>query len=87
MVRPTAEEAVKTLTSFVNSIGTPDYKEFAKELMKSHPTLQQSVMSLICECIKQWSELKFVDGRNRDTVGLCKKIIKECGDEMHLRYI
>jgi hypothetical protein len=80
MERKSTEEVVQTLSDFVNSFNC-EYEDFAKEVMGEHRTLQQNIMRLFIATIQEWAKQENFDLRNEDTVKLCKRIIKEFGDD------
>lgn len=75
--------AVDTLAHLVNSTDTHE-KEFADEVMKLHPTLQQSVMDCFLSCIKLWAEKYdkgWYDLRNEQTCKVAKAIISNVDND------
>jgi hypothetical protein len=73
--RETAEKMANDILDFVNSYGF-DQETFAKTIAKGHKTLQQSVMRLFLETIKEMSMVP-PDARNEATVELAKVITAE----------
>jgi hypothetical protein len=68
---------VDSLAHLVNSTDTHE-KEFADEIMKLHPTLQQSIMECFLSCIKLWADKYdkgWYDLRNEQTCNLAKEIM------------
>ena len=72
------------LLTFVNSYGF-DRETFAKTICKGHRTLQQSVMRLFIEMIREMSKNSY-DDRNEASVELAKRIM-EIADGFPLPFI
>jgi dihydrodipicolinate synthase/N-acetylneuraminate lyase len=72
-LEPTADNALKTLSNFVNIMGH-DSKEFADLLMHEHRTLQQQIMELFLHCCHAWAKQQSWDPRNEHTIKLAKEI-------------
>jgi protein-disulfide isomerase-like protein with CxxC motif len=53
-----------------------DAESFAKRVVCSHPTIQQSALRLFFSVIETVAAQKYVDGRNERSVGLCKRIVE-----------
>ena len=87
MDRKDTKEIVNTLSRFVNVYGNGHYKEFAKEMMYEHRTLQQNCMRLFMSVIKEWSEQKSYDARNEATILLSRKIMESVKDDNYLPFI
>lgn len=69
-----AEKMAGQLLEFVNSYGH-DTDTFAKVIARGHKTLQQSVMRLFIDTIREMAEVT-PDDRNVETVKLAKEILK-----------
>lgn len=83
-----AKEAVEKLSRMVNCFDDSAVaKAFAENMLRQHPTLQQSMMRVIVETIKAWSETKWFDLRNEATVKLSQKIVEEVGEDFFLPFI
>lgn len=84
-----AERLVNDFAEFVNSFNF-DADEFAKNVMKEHRTLQQSMFQVMIVTMREWAknyESGRYDLRNEDTVKLCYEIVKEFDDKMFTRFI
>lgn len=77
--------AAKELESMVNSYSREDtkflFRGFADGFRRTHPTLQQDAMRGFLEVIRSVAENTMVDGRNRGTVELAKRIVKVIDEE------
>ncbi len=67
-----AVQIANDLLDFVNVYGYQS-RAFAETICRGHRTLQQSVMRLFMETIRQLSEVPY-DERNEATVALAKEI-------------
>lgn len=82
------EEMGQMFDEFVNSSGKVKMEAFATFVTtRLHRTLQQSVMRMFWMSIEKWAAQTNFDLRNEGTVNLCKKIVKECGDNAHLPHV
>lgn len=79
----TGKEMAEMLDEFANGAGREQIPAFVEQLtMRTHRTLQQSIMGLFVACIEAWAEDKGGhDGRNEATVKLAKKMIDGTGDK------
>jgi hypothetical protein len=77
---------VEALSHFVNNYSCPN-KDFAKQVMNEHRTLQQSMMRLFIATIEEWAKQEYFDLRNEDTIMLSRKIMKAIEGECYLRFI
>lgn len=90
--REEAKKAVRVLSDYVNNMGH-NPRAFAEEVSREHRTLQQSMFGVMLECIKMWSEEKYFDLRNEDTVTTCKRLQefleeeRKSGRSGYLRFI
>ena len=67
-------QMAKLLADFANGALCDD-QGFAEEItLRTHRTLQQSLMSLFLKTIKAWSEMETWDKRNEATIQLAKKM-------------
>lgn len=89
MEKKTGKEMAEQFINFVNSFSI-DKKGFVEGITSSHRTLQQSVFSLMLDCIKTWSDMyesQTYDGRNEDTCKLCNQIYHQFKDIWFVRFI
>lgn len=72
----TSDEAVITMTNYVNSF-TCDYDEFAQKMGMEHPTLQQNFTKLCCAWLRHLATTDYWDARNKASVDFAKSIKDE----------
>ena len=83
-----AKETINKLSNLVNGFNDQEVSEALSEcVMREHRTLQQSMMRFFAHQIKVWSETEHYDLRNEGTIMLCKKIMKEVGEDSFLPYV
>jgi hypothetical protein len=77
---------VEALSNFVNNYSCPN-REFAKQVMNEHRTLQQGMMRLFIATIEEWAKQEYYDLRNEDTIMLSRKIVETIQGESYLRFV
>jgi len=79
------KDITKMMSDKLNCMGPRDnIKEFVKYISKEHRTLQQIFFKTFMKTIKMWAEMKklgYYDDRNKATVELSERIVKEVGEE------
>jgi len=84
--RMDGQELAESVLNFVNGFN-PNTYVFIETILCDHPTLQQSVIRLVFELLKAMSAQTYVDARNERAVEMCKRIVSQFGDDMHLPLI
>ena len=84
------EKSIDHLSNALNNFNTGDQiKLFFELFTRKHRTLQQNFFRMLCQFIIDYSEQKYYDDRNLDSINFCKKlkayIIKN--DLNYFRYV
>mgnify|MGYP003152810421 CR=1 FL=1 len=80
-----AKALVATLSKYVN-VMSHSKEEVAKEILREHRTIQQSMFGLMLYVIEQWSKQEHYDLRNEYTIQSSKKIMEVMIDS-HMPFI
>ena len=80
-----AKALVDMLSKYVN-VMSHSRDEVAKEILREHRTLQQSMFGLMLYVIEQWSKQENYDLRNEYTIQSSKKIMEVMIDS-HMPFI
>lgn len=70
------EKMAEQITDFVNGAREKDYEDFAKAMVKQHPTLQQSFTRLVYEFLEKQADNVLFDLRNQSSVEFAKAVRK-----------
>lgn len=83
------QKLAEDMLSYVNGASRSDFHDVLDRLDHGHRTLQQALMSLIVEIIRDYARKGpyEYDGRNEATVKLCKAIVERCGNELYLPFV
>lgn len=68
------KQMAKEMSNFVNCFGNSHQKEFVKQMILEHNTLQQSFTRLCIMWFQQLAETKYYDARNEASVELAKQL-------------
>ena len=82
-----AVECAAVLSNYVNRNGSSIL--LATEMANDHPTLQQGMMRLVREFIRQMAEKSYVDARNEGSSDMARRIVAdwETNGEPNLPFI
>lgn len=72
--RDAAKNMANELSRFVNNYGC-NKEGFVEQVMRDHPTLQQSTIGLFLMVIEAMAEKEYVDARNESAHRVCKMLV------------
>jgi hypothetical protein len=70
------KEMAQALSRFVNTTSYRENDALAAEILRDHPTLQQSVIRLFLKTIELMAEKPRVDGRNEASKQVCQMVVE-----------
>jgi len=75
-MRPNAEEVAKTFSRFINGANKSEIDQACTIILSDHRTLQQDMFRFMVRLMEKFSEIRYYDLRNEESVLLAKDIME-----------